>query len=112
MVSISDAITLTRNFTFSTANFPPRQGDTAIQRLIYPLKGGPATGADIQRNAHLDKENLWGERIYFFNCHRDSADFVWFANNLSSAPGAPKPNQITAAWTFVANGIPKTSSAR
>jgi pectinesterase len=55
---------------------------------------------DTRRNAALSKQNIWGERSYFYNCHRDASDFAWFVDNLSSAPGSPNPSQITAAWTF------------
>jgi pectinesterase len=71
-----------------------------IQRVFYPLNGASASETDTQRNAALSTQNIWGERSYFYNCHRDSSDFAWFVNNLSSAPGSPNPNQITAAWTF------------
>jgi len=87
-------------FYFLDCKFSRKMRDEPIRRVIYPLKGGPVTEADIQRNADLDKQNLWGERSYFYNCHRDGGDFDWFANNLSSAPGVPKPSEITAAWTF------------
>jgi pectinesterase len=39
-------------------------------------------------------------RVYFFNCHGDSTDYVWHSNNLYKAPGSPKPELITATWTF------------
>jgi pectinesterase len=54
----------------------------------------------IQRNGNSDRQNIWGQHAYFYNCDRDGTDYPWFANNLSSAPGSPKPHQITAAWTF------------
>jgi pectinesterase len=87
-------------FYFLDCKFSAKLRDKPIQRVIDALNSGPATGSDIQRNAAGDKENLWGERTYFYNCHRDAGDFAWFANNLSSAPGAPKPSEITAAWTL------------
>ena len=46
-------------------------------------------------------ELQWGERIYFYNCHKnDGKDFAWFKDNLSSAEGAPKAEDITADWVF------------
>jgi pectinesterase len=42
----------------------------------------------------------WGERHYYYNCHREGGDYDWFWNNLESAEGAPKENEITAKWTF------------
>jgi pectinesterase len=97
-------------FYFLTCKFSSKMGDKPIRRVIYPPKGGPATEADIQRNAELDKQNHWGERTYFYNCHRDGGDFDWFANNLSSASGSPKPKEITAAWTFGGKWNPEKES--
>ncbi len=42
----------------------------------------------------------WGERIYYFNCHRKAGDYKWFANNLETAKGSPKPTDISANWVF------------
>ena len=42
----------------------------------------------------------WGRRVYYFNCHRDSGDYAWFANNLEKASGAPGAAGVTAAWVF------------
>ncbi|MDR3611526.1 MAG: pectinesterase family protein [Ignavibacteriaceae bacterium] len=43
----------------------------------------------------------WNEnRYYYYNCHGDSVDYPWFADNLSKAPGSPNPHQISALWTF------------
>jgi pectinesterase len=43
---------------------------------------------------------IWGERHYFYNCHREGGDYNWFLNNLESAEGSPNANEITAKWTF------------
>jgi pectinesterase len=43
---------------------------------------------------------LWGERIYYFNCHRQGGDYAWHADNLASAPGSPAAGDISAAWVF------------
>ncbi|HZZ26495.1 MAG TPA: pectinesterase family protein [Pirellulales bacterium] len=87
-------------FYFLDCTFSSTMADRPPRRVIYPLGSAPATDSDKQRNADLDKQNLWGERAYFFNCHRDGGDYAWFADNLSTAAGSPKPEQITAAWTF------------
>lgn len=42
----------------------------------------------------------WGERIYFYNCHRKTGDFKWFADNLDKAPGNPQPASIDPYWVF------------
>ncbi len=74
--------------------------DRAPYRVIYPLAGATPTEADIKRNEELNKTNIWGERAYFYNCHRDGGDYAWHKDNLSTAAGAPTPEQVTAAWTF------------
>jgi hypothetical protein len=43
---------------------------------------------------------IWGERHYFYNCHREGGDYGWHADNLSSAEGSPTGDQVTPAWTF------------
>lgn len=40
----------------------------------------------------------WGERIYYFNCHREGGnDFNWHSNNL---PAGVKAGDITVNWVF------------
>jgi len=97
-------------FYFLDCKFSVKMRNKPIRRLLYPLNGGRSTEEDIQSNADLDNQNIWGERSYFYNCHREGGDFDWFANNLSSAPGSPTPNQITAAWTFNGKWNPKNES--
>lgn len=72
--------------------FSPSMIDKPLARHVY--------ADDPARNAELDKSNLWGERSYYHNCHREGGDYAWHKDNLASAPGAPTPEQITAAWTF------------
>lgn len=87
-------------FYLLDCTFSKRMRDVAPHRVVYPLGGKPATEADRKRNAELDATNRWGERFYTWNCHRDGGDYAWLRDNLASAPGAPKPAQITAAWAF------------
>ncbi|HTQ38256.1 MAG TPA: pectinesterase family protein [Pirellulales bacterium] len=87
-------------FYFLDCTFSNTMADRPPRRVIYPLSGAAATDADKKRNADLDKQNIWGERVYFYNCHRDGGDYAWFADNLSTAPGSPTDAQITPAWTF------------
>jgi pectinesterase len=42
----------------------------------------------------------FGRRVYYFNCHKDGGDYGWFKNNLNTAPGTPKANDINADWVF------------
>ena len=54
---------------------------------------------DIYHASSGNKLN-WGRRIYYFNCHRDTGDFEWFKDNLSSAAQAPVANDLTVDWLF------------
>ncbi|MEY4385674.1 MAG: hypothetical protein RLY20_957 [Verrucomicrobiota bacterium] len=91
---------LDAQFYFLDCKFAATMADRPIKRVLYPLDGKTPSQADTKKNKENDARNLWGERNYFWNCHRDGADFAWHSNNLSTATGAPKPEQITAAWTF------------
>ena len=97
-------------FYFLNCAFSKTMIDKAPFRVIYPLDGSTPTEADIKRNKGLDASNIWGERSYFWNCHRDGGEYAWFTNNLGTAPGAPKPEQITAAWTFDSKWDPEQKS--
>lgn len=51
----------------------------------------------------------WGERHYYFNCHREGGDYAWFADNLATAKNSPDPYSITAKWTFNGRWDPETT---
>ena len=94
-------------FFLLDCNFSKGMVDRAIFRVLYPLNGGVPSAADIQNNQQHDPTNIWGERNYFFNCHRDGpkgekggGDFAFFKNNLEAFSKTLKPEEITAAWTF------------
>ncbi len=53
----------------------------------------------------------WGERYYYFNDHRDGGDYAWFAGNLRTADGAPRDEDIAAAWAFQGRWDPATLPA-
>ena len=97
-------------FYFLDCTFSKSMIDRAPYRVIYPLNGGKATPADEARNRELDKDNIWGERSYFDNCHRDGGDYAWMADNLSTAAGSPKPADIDAKWTFGGTWDPETTT--
>jgi pectinesterase len=97
-------------FYFIDCTFSKTMIDRAPFRVIYPLNSSTPTEADIKRNADLDKSNVWGERSYFFNCHRDGGDYAWLKDNLSSATNAPAPGQINAAWTFAGQWNPEQAT--
>ena len=94
-------------FYFLDCTFSKTMIDRAPYRVIYPLDGGQPTPDDVARNRELDQSNIWGERNYFYGCHRDGGDFPWIADNLATAPGSPKPAEVTAAWTFAGTWNPE-----
>jgi hypothetical protein len=51
----------------------------------------------------------WGRRDYFYNCVRPAGNYEWHKDNLSTAPGAPKPEDITPAWTFAGAWDPEAT---
>lgn len=87
-------------FFFIDCKFDRKMRDNAPYRVMYPLNGGPATPADTKKNKDADPTNIWGERAYYYNDHRTGGDYAWFRDNLNAAPGAPRPTDITAKWTF------------
>lgn len=42
----------------------------------------------------------WGQRVYYYGCHREGGDSGWLKNNLEEAEGSPEFHAITALWTF------------
>jgi len=42
----------------------------------------------------------WGERVYYYNCHKEGGDYTWFANNLIKAKGSPDAKDISVQWLF------------
>lgn len=64
-------------------------------RPIY-LAGDPATFR-------------WGLRSFFAGNRREGGDYAWFADNLRTAPGAPRSEDVTPAWTFGGRWDPETA---
>lgn len=98
-------------FYLIDCTFSKAMRDKPPYRVIYPLDGGTPTEADRKRNADYDRTNRYGERAYFFNSHREGGDYAWQRDNLARAPGAPRPEQITAAWTFAQSWDPERTDA-
>jgi pectinesterase len=95
---------------FLDCTFSKTLKDRAPYRVIYPLDGGTPTPADIQNNKEHDPTNIWGDRTYYHNSHKEGGDLPWMANNLDKAAGAPKPEQVTAKWTFGGTWDPEDNS--
>jgi hypothetical protein len=52
----------------------------------------------------------WGDRHYFYNCHREGGDFAWFKDNLNKAEGSPMPENITPQWAFAGKWDPEATT--
>ena len=94
-------------FFLLDCTFSKAMRDLPPKRVVYPIEWDKPSENDVKKNQGLDASNIWGERAYFYNCHRDGGDYAWHTNNLSSAPGAPQPEQITAMWTFAGKWEPE-----
>ncbi len=99
------------HFYLIDCTFSKAMRDKAPYRVIYPLDGVTPTEADKKRNADYDRTNVYGERAYFFNSHRDGGDYAWHRDNINDAPGSPRADQITAAWTFANSWDPERTDA-
>jgi pectinesterase len=38
----------------------------------------------------------WGQRVYYYNCHRKAGDYKWFTDNINKE----LMNKINVAWVF------------
>jgi pectinesterase len=43
---------------------------------------------------------FWPPRVYYSNCQRDGGDYAWFRDNLDESEERPRPQEVTARWTF------------
>ena len=66
--------------------------------------------ADIYHAASGPGPKQWGRRVYYADCHRTDGDYAWHRDNLATAEGAPKPKDLTAAWTFGGRWNPLTGA--
>jgi beta-xylosidase/lysophospholipase L1-like esterase len=53
----------------------------------------------------------WGTRAYYSNARRDGGVFTWLADNLHTAEGAPRDEDVTAAWALGGRWDPRTLPA-
>jgi pectinesterase len=42
----------------------------------------------------------WGARHYYYGCHREGVDYSWYRDNLESATGSPRYEEISSQWAF------------
>jgi pectinesterase len=89
---------LEAQFYLLSCTFSKSMADTPIYRVVYK-----DSAADQSRPFN------WGERDYFYNCHRDGGDYSWFADNLKTAEGNLLAKDITPSWTFGGKWNPEST---
>jgi pectinesterase len=75
-------------FFLLNCSFSENMDDIPIFRVLYEKEPGK------------NRPNIFGDRYYYYNCHRKGGDFGWFSDNLREAESSPLPEDITAKWTF------------
>jgi len=69
--------------------------------------------APIYLNASNPQNEIkWGRRVYFYNSYKEGAAFTWLANNIETAKGNPKPENITLQWLFGGKWMPDTAALK
>ncbi|MBN1951395.1 MAG: hypothetical protein JW801_09330 [Bacteroidales bacterium] len=60
-----------------------------------------------------DRDKLvYGSRVYFDNCMRETGNYEWHNDNLETAEGSPANEEITDSWTFMDTWNPEASIYR
>lgn len=83
-------------FYLLNCSFSKNMSEQEIYRVTYPN--------EPERNRSYN----WGKRNYFYNCSKEGGNPVWLENNLNTAPGSIKPDDITPSWTFDGKWDPET----
>ncbi len=72
-------------FYLLDCTFSKNMKDEPVYHVTYPDRP--------ERN----RPYFWGDRYYYFNCHREGGDYPWFTNSL---PADISHEEITASWTY------------
>ncbi|GAA4046740.1 hypothetical protein GCM10022409_36000 [Hymenobacter glaciei] len=109
-----DSKTVLRNCTFSGDDgFKLGRFHREAQFYLVDCRfAANMADADIYHAASGPGAKQWGRRVYYAGCHRQGGDFAWMKDNLNTAEGAPKPQDLTAAWTFGGRWNPLTGAVR
>ncbi len=54
---------------------------------------------------------FYGDRYFYYDCHRTGGDYPWHADNMAEWPDLLKPDEVTAKWTFDGRWDPESNSA-
>ncbi len=86
-------------FFFMGCTFSGTMADKSIEHTIPKDSNGVA------------RPYFYGDRYYFYNCHRKEGDFVWFSDNLDKWPDGIKPENLNAFRTFDYKWDPENDSS-
>jgi pectinesterase len=62
----------------------------------------------VSKDPKANRAFNWGERYFFFNCHRKGGDYKWFSDNLIKANDKLKSIDINSSWTFEGKWLPES----
>ena len=85
-------------FYFMNCSFSGNMADKSIEHVVPADSSGPV------------RPYFYGDRYYFYNCHRDAGDFHWFADNLNLWPSDITPKSLDAFRTFDYQWNPENDS--
>ncbi len=92
---------IVNSFFDGVSGFPLGRNHLDAQFYLIGCRFSPnMTDRPFFRPPSSPKPWEWGDRHYFYDCHRDGGDYAWFRDNISAAEGSPEPKEITAVWTF------------
>ena len=83
-------------FFLLNCSFSENMADIPIFRVLY------------EKEPERNRPKIFGDRYYYFNCHRTGGDFTWFSDNLQEAENSPGIKDITPEWTFEGRWNPES----
>lgn len=83
-------------FFLLNCSFSENMADIPIFRVLY------------EKEPERNRPKIFGDRYYYFNCHRTGGDFTWFSDNLREAENSPGIKDITPEWTFDGHWNPES----
>lgn len=86
-------------FFFLNCSFSETMTDKPVYYYHYP------------KEPEKNRPYFYGNRYYYFNCHRTGGDYSWHADNLVSWPHGLKPDDVDAEWTFDGQWSPESTKA-
>lgn len=86
-------------FFFLNCSFSETMTDKPVYYYHYP------------KEPDKNRPYFYGDRYFYFNCHRTGGDYAWHADNLTSWPQGLIPDDVDAAWAFDGKWSPESTKA-